>query len=211
MKGNEGHWGGGISIITQNFPKSPSILFHPLQSSISQTSPEASRYPSMGWAEKGTLRAPLGAKGRSALERITPPGFFLDFQIPSTRGLCCPLSPHHCLDVLRQEGKREGIIVTRAVWRSGAEETALSFFLQLGHLPLDIGSRAMDNWIKNKENQPKFKKKNKNQQKFRKNKYNRNRNALGSAYHAHYNKMAYKLYNLIPGSMWTIRPKRLFL
>jgi hypothetical protein len=40
MKGNEGHWGGGISIITQNFPKSPSILFHPLQSSISQTSPK---------------------------------------------------------------------------------------------------------------------------------------------------------------------------
>jgi hypothetical protein len=40
MKGNEGHWGGGISIITQNFPKSPSILFHPLQSSISQTSPQ---------------------------------------------------------------------------------------------------------------------------------------------------------------------------
>jgi hypothetical protein len=30
MKGNEGHWGGGISIISQNFPKSPSILFHPL-------------------------------------------------------------------------------------------------------------------------------------------------------------------------------------
>jgi hypothetical protein len=40
MKGNEGYWGGGISIITQNFPKSPSILFHPLQSSISQTSPQ---------------------------------------------------------------------------------------------------------------------------------------------------------------------------
>jgi hypothetical protein len=40
MKWNEGYWGGGISIITQNFPKSPSILFHPLQSSISQTSPE---------------------------------------------------------------------------------------------------------------------------------------------------------------------------
>jgi hypothetical protein len=39
MNGNEGYWGGGISIITQNFPKSPSILFHPLQSSISQTSP----------------------------------------------------------------------------------------------------------------------------------------------------------------------------
>jgi hypothetical protein len=40
MKGNEGHWGGGIFIISQNFPKSPSILFHPLESSISQTSPE---------------------------------------------------------------------------------------------------------------------------------------------------------------------------
>jgi hypothetical protein len=40
MKGNEGYWGGGISIITQNFPKSPSILFHPLQSSISQTKPK---------------------------------------------------------------------------------------------------------------------------------------------------------------------------
>jgi hypothetical protein len=39
MKGNEEHWGGGISIITQNFPKSPSILFHPLESSFSQTSP----------------------------------------------------------------------------------------------------------------------------------------------------------------------------
>jgi hypothetical protein len=40
MKGNEGHWGGGISIISQNFLKSPSILFHPLESSISQTSPK---------------------------------------------------------------------------------------------------------------------------------------------------------------------------
>jgi hypothetical protein len=30
MNGNEGHWGGGISIISQNFPKSPSILFYPL-------------------------------------------------------------------------------------------------------------------------------------------------------------------------------------
>jgi hypothetical protein len=35
-KGNEGHWGGGISIRSQNFLKSPSILFHPLESSISQ-------------------------------------------------------------------------------------------------------------------------------------------------------------------------------
>jgi hypothetical protein len=33
---NEGHWGGGISIISQNFSKSPSILFHPLKSSISK-------------------------------------------------------------------------------------------------------------------------------------------------------------------------------
>jgi hypothetical protein len=39
MNGNEGYWGGGISIISQNFPKSPSILFHPLDFSISQTSP----------------------------------------------------------------------------------------------------------------------------------------------------------------------------
>jgi hypothetical protein len=39
MNENEGYWGGGISIISQNFPKSPSILFHPLDSSISQTSP----------------------------------------------------------------------------------------------------------------------------------------------------------------------------
>jgi hypothetical protein len=38
MNGNEGHWGGGISTISQNFPKSSSILFHPLESSISQTS-----------------------------------------------------------------------------------------------------------------------------------------------------------------------------
>jgi hypothetical protein len=38
-KENEGHWGGEISIISQNFSKSPSILFHPLESSISQTSP----------------------------------------------------------------------------------------------------------------------------------------------------------------------------
>jgi hypothetical protein len=40
MKGNEGYWGGGISIISQNFLKSPSILFHPLDSSVSQTSPK---------------------------------------------------------------------------------------------------------------------------------------------------------------------------
>jgi hypothetical protein len=38
MNGNEGHWGGVISTVSQNFPKSPSILFHPLESSISQTS-----------------------------------------------------------------------------------------------------------------------------------------------------------------------------
>jgi hypothetical protein len=38
MNENEGYWGGGISIISQNFSKSPSILFHPLDSSISQTS-----------------------------------------------------------------------------------------------------------------------------------------------------------------------------
>jgi hypothetical protein len=40
MKGNEGYWGGEISIISQNFLKSPSILFYPLESSISQTSPK---------------------------------------------------------------------------------------------------------------------------------------------------------------------------
>jgi hypothetical protein len=39
MNGNEGHWGGGISIISQKFPKSPLILYHPPESSISQTSP----------------------------------------------------------------------------------------------------------------------------------------------------------------------------
>jgi hypothetical protein len=36
MNENEGHWSGGISTISQNFPQSPSILFHPLESSISQ-------------------------------------------------------------------------------------------------------------------------------------------------------------------------------
>jgi hypothetical protein len=40
MTGNEGHWGGGISTISQNFPKSPSILLYPLESSISQISPK---------------------------------------------------------------------------------------------------------------------------------------------------------------------------
>jgi hypothetical protein len=39
MNGNEGHCGGGISTISQNFPKSPLILFYPLESSISQTNP----------------------------------------------------------------------------------------------------------------------------------------------------------------------------
>jgi hypothetical protein len=29
MTGNEGYWGGGISIISQNFPKSPSIHLNP--------------------------------------------------------------------------------------------------------------------------------------------------------------------------------------
>jgi hypothetical protein len=46
MNGNEGHWGGGISTVSQNFPKSPSILFYPLESSISQTSPNINRSPS---------------------------------------------------------------------------------------------------------------------------------------------------------------------
>jgi hypothetical protein len=45
MNGNEGYWGGGISIISQNFSKSPSILFHPLDSSISQTNPNLSLPP----------------------------------------------------------------------------------------------------------------------------------------------------------------------
>jgi hypothetical protein len=40
MNENEGYWGGGIFIISQNFPKSPSILFYPLHSCISQTSPQ---------------------------------------------------------------------------------------------------------------------------------------------------------------------------
>jgi hypothetical protein len=39
MNGKKRYWGGGIFIISQNFSKSPSILFHPLDSSISQTSP----------------------------------------------------------------------------------------------------------------------------------------------------------------------------
>jgi hypothetical protein len=43
MNENKGYWGGGISIISQNFPKSSSILFHPLDSSISQTSPKDGR------------------------------------------------------------------------------------------------------------------------------------------------------------------------
>jgi hypothetical protein len=40
MNRNEGYWGGGIFIISQNFPKSLSILFNPLDSSVSQTSPK---------------------------------------------------------------------------------------------------------------------------------------------------------------------------
>jgi hypothetical protein len=40
MNGNEGYWGAGISTLSQNFPKSPSILFHPLESSISQIRPK---------------------------------------------------------------------------------------------------------------------------------------------------------------------------
>jgi hypothetical protein len=37
MNGNEGHWGEGISTVSQNFPKYSSI---PLESSISQTNPK---------------------------------------------------------------------------------------------------------------------------------------------------------------------------
>jgi hypothetical protein len=40
MNENKGYWGGGISIISQNFSKSPSIFFHPPDFSISQTSPK---------------------------------------------------------------------------------------------------------------------------------------------------------------------------
>jgi hypothetical protein len=53
MNENEGYWGGGISIISQIFPKSPSILFHPLDSSISQTSPKAT-LRLHEWAADGT-------------------------------------------------------------------------------------------------------------------------------------------------------------
>jgi hypothetical protein len=75
MKGDEGHWGGGISIITQNFPKSPSILFHPLESSIFQTSPYGGRRGGGGgevrcrrWEVKGRgrrqeVRGSVGRRG----------------------------------------------------------------------------------------------------------------------------------------------------
>jgi hypothetical protein len=43
MKGNEEYWGGGISTISQNFLKSPSILFHRLESSISPPSPNENK------------------------------------------------------------------------------------------------------------------------------------------------------------------------
>jgi hypothetical protein len=59
MSGNEGYWGGGISIISQNFPKSPSILFHPLDSSISQTSPECT-IPNALWLNEENI--PLHAR-----------------------------------------------------------------------------------------------------------------------------------------------------
>jgi hypothetical protein len=57
MNGNEGYWGGGISIISQNFPKSPSILFYPFESSIFQTSLS-------GDCSRPTPRQPWYCRGR---------------------------------------------------------------------------------------------------------------------------------------------------
>jgi hypothetical protein len=50
--GNEGHWGGEIFIVSQNFAKSSSIIFHPLGSSISQTSPKGFAHPPFLWGVK---------------------------------------------------------------------------------------------------------------------------------------------------------------
>jgi hypothetical protein len=68
MKGNEGHWGGGISIISQNFPKSPSILFYPLESSISQTSPEGDHPPLVALREDGYRGQPHIGQGLQCLQ-----------------------------------------------------------------------------------------------------------------------------------------------
>jgi hypothetical protein len=98
MKGNEGYWGGGISIITQNFPKSPSILFHPLQSSISQTSPPAPhflsffflrRYPFLHRIDRQSHQPRL-AKRVVAPSRLAPPSAWAGH--PATRASLCGLA-----------------------------------------------------------------------------------------------------------------------
>jgi hypothetical protein len=110
MNGNEGHWGGGISIISQNFPKSPSILFHPLESSISQTSLQGERrntltdsgacgrekWRAWGCGEKEKCANALRARGKPGggennrcksrwqkkYARIFAPGAWLDGNLP---------------------------------------------------------------------------------------------------------------------------------
>jgi hypothetical protein len=112
MKGNEGYWGGGIFIITQNFPKSPSILFHPLQSSISQTSPQGEFDPFAPTPRPQTLGAGGGIAAMSLpwlRRRGWPWGKF-------SLAPCPPLplyaatsfagrKPHH---QLRRKGNRAG-------------------------------------------------------------------------------------------------------
>jgi hypothetical protein len=53
MNGNEGYWGGGISTISQNFPK------FPVESSISQTSPKENR----SWIAGGGLARVVAGVG----------------------------------------------------------------------------------------------------------------------------------------------------
>jgi hypothetical protein len=85
MKGNEGYWGGEISIITQNFTKSPSILFHPLHSTNSQTSPKGN-CPLC--PRPVTLKAPQPPQVWSHVGRRA---------MDTNRSASCPLYPRNAL------------------------------------------------------------------------------------------------------------------
>jgi hypothetical protein len=79
MNGNEGYWSGGISIISQNFPKSPSILFHALNSSVSQTSPQGGENE--------------GASGTASTFQVHQKGAFSHSRLAATTHQKSPVLP----------------------------------------------------------------------------------------------------------------------
>jgi hypothetical protein len=79
ISGMKGYWGGGISIISQNFPKSPSIFFHPLDSSISQISPQGCTTRLWCLRNCSLSRKFLGSKKKNQPSGFVPLDLYLHY------------------------------------------------------------------------------------------------------------------------------------